>query len=95
MAEPKPGYIFSHWDGENIENKNKSSTFVNLSKDTLIAAIFEKANASQKYIKVDKSVKTYDYLEEQILEDEEGGSILGGTSFAVGFEPTFKIHLMR
>ena len=30
LAKPKPGYIFSHWEGESIADPLSSSTEVNL-----------------------------------------------------------------
>ena len=91
-AQPKHGYIFSHWEGEGISNKFSNTTEIDLSKDTLIAAIFERSSAQQNYIKVNKNIITKDYLEENITPDISGGTIIGGSSFAAGYIPTFKAY---
>ncbi|MDA7757109.1 hypothetical protein N8920_04320 [Opitutales bacterium] len=92
LAKPKLGYVFSHWNGEGVTDKYAESTSVQLDKNILLAAIFEPTSNQQKYVKVEKSILTFDYLGEKELKTETGGSIIGGTSFAVGYEPTFKIY---
>lgn len=92
LAKPKTGYAFSHWDGEGVIDKYEASTSVQLDKNILLAAIFEPVSNQQKYVKVEKSILTLDYLGETELKTESGGSIIGGTSFAFGYEPSFKIY---
>jgi hypothetical protein len=92
LAKPKAGYTFSHWEGPSITNKYDPLSTINLTENSLVAAIFIPISQEEKYVRVDKSVKTFDYLGEEILLDENGGTIIGGSSFAVGFEPTFKAH---
>ena len=58
----------------------------------MIAAIFERSSAQQNYIKVNKNIITKDYLEENITPDISGGTIIGGSSFAAGYIPTFKAY---
>lgn len=92
LAEPKPGFIFSHWNGDDILDNDKASTFINLSKNTSIAAIFIPSSSQQKYVNVEKVTKTFDHHEEELLTNQEGGTIIGSSSFAVGQEPIFKSY---
>ena len=92
LAKPKPGYIFSHWEGESIADPLSSSTEVNLESDLLIAAIFEATSNNQKQINVTHVIETLDYLGNQTKNENIGGTILGGTSFLNDYTPTFKAY---
>lgn len=92
LAEPKPGYTFSHWEGSGVQEQNKASTFLNLNQDTFLAAIFEPESAQQKYVNVSKKILTKNYLNNGFLTETVGGTIIGGSSFAVGYTPTFKAY---
>ena len=92
LAKPKPGYIFSHWEGESIADPLSSSTEVNLESDLLIAAIFEATSNNQKQINVTHVIETLDYLGNQSKNENIGGTILGGTSFLNDHTPTFKAY---
>ena len=92
LAEAKPGYYFSHWDGDGIIDISEASTHINLTNNASIAAIFRPNSSQQKYVNVEKSIKTYDHQEVELLRAEEGGTIIGSSSFAVGQEPIFKTY---
>jgi len=92
LAKPKPGYIFSHWEGESISDPLSSSTEVNLENDLLIAAIFESISHNQKQINITHVIETLDYLGNPSKNEIKGGTILGGTSFLNDHTPTFKAY---
>ena len=92
LAKPKPGYVFSHWEGEGVANPDSASTYVNLENDLLVAAIFIPASSQQTSIKVEQVIETLDYLGNALKNDEVGGSIIGGTSFLSDYIPTFKAY---
>ena len=92
LAKPKPGYIFSHWEGKSIADPLSSSTEVNLENDLLIAAIFKATSNNQKQINVTHVIETFDYLGNPTKNDIQGGTILGGTSFLNDHTPTFKAY---
>ena len=92
LAEPKPGFVFSHWNGDGILDKDQASTLINLTQNTSIAAIFVPSSTEQKYVNVEKITKTFDHLQEELLTNQEGGTIIGSSSFAVGQEPIFKSY---
>ena len=92
LAKSKPGYVFSHWDGEGVEDIFASSTSVLLKKNTLLAAIFKTASSQQKNIKITKTIETLDYLGNLTNEGNIGGRIIGGSSFLSDYTPTFKAY---
>ena len=91
-AKPKPGYVFSHWEGQGVANPNTPYTFVNLDNDLLVAAIFRPVSSQQTSINVEQIIETWDHIGNAIQEHELGGSIIGGTSFLSDHLPTFKAY---
>ena len=82
QVTPLVGNEFVQWSG-NVEDRYSTSTHVSILGDTSVSVQF-----SETLIAISKVVKTLDA--NNSLMNQTGGSIVGGSSFALGSTPNFK-----
>ena len=88
-AVAKTGFKFVRWEGNYVSNPLLENTQVFLAEDSVVLmAVFQESQSEQEYATVTKKVKTRDYSG-NISVGQNGGSIIGGSSFSFGSTPTF------
>ena len=84
LVVPKLGSKFEKWS-DNVESPSNKETSITILGDTTVIAEFAKTQ-----IVITKKLKAIDSLGNPINQD--AGSINGGSSFALGANPTFKAN---